>query len=272
MLPAPVPVPASQPIPALEAPMSPTVVAEAPRRSGWIEANATEYEAPPAAAAEPSAVSGIIAADGLAPTTVEVTADVALAAPAGSLEPTGSIATGSLPAAEVALSTAQGSLDARGSVVEATAPTAQAALADPIGQLVAEGEAFAPSLAAQAVMAPMPGRLVMGGSAGGAPSLTATAEPSATAPPPILQPLRDIVGVAKTGTTEAAVATLVVKPVPPAPAKRPAAAPQPKPGPAASAPPQPKPIIKFDRHYPDVVVLPPPNTGAASSFATLQLR
>jgi hypothetical protein len=37
--------------------------------------------------------------------------------------------------------------------------------------------------------------------------------------------------------------------------------------------PQPKPRPpKYDPRYPNVLVLPPPNTGENSSFATLELR
>jgi hypothetical protein len=42
--------------------------------------------------------------------------------------------------------------------------------------------------------------------------------------------------------------------------------------PAATPRAAPPPVIKYDPRYPNVIVLPPPNTGANSSFATLTLN
>lgn len=277
LLPAPAPIPVQRPIVPSEP--APPIVAEAPHSAGWIEANATEYEMPAAPGAELSAAQGLVDAGGLAPSAVELTAEVALAAPLGFIDTKGSLDAGSPTTADVALSTTQGRLDASGSLPAVTGPSAEIALADPAGELVARGEAFATPISADVAVAPMPDRLITSGSTGSVPVLTATAEPVAITPPPAPAPpslmqMPDTIGAATTGSTRTAIAALVAEPAPPAPAKRPIAAQQPKPAPKppVSVHPQPKAIIKFDRRYPDVVVLPSPNTGKASSFATLQLR
>jgi hypothetical protein len=66
-----------------------------------------------------------------------------------------------------------------------------------------------------------------------------------------------------------AVAAAPVEPVAP-----PAARPEPEASPAAqpAEPEPPAPIIKYDPRFPNVLVLPPPNTGEDSSFDTLQLN
>ncbi len=267
-------------VPVLPAQAPPQIVAEMPpHHSGWIEANATEYEPAPVANAVLSAPSGSIAVDGIAIAPADAAAEARLTAALGDLETTGSVLVPPGPVAVVDLAPPPGQLTTGGSAPLASPPVADVALVERAGQLSAGGEAVAVAPSGDAMLAPLPAVLGASGSSSGSPSLMATAEPLAVVvtPPRPIMALPETGGSIGSGPNSSGEATLeatakpIAPPTTPAPPSKVTAKPSPiKPGPAAT--PNPKAIIKFNRRYPDVVVLPKPNSGKASSFSTLQLR
>lgn len=233
--PAPAP-PAPVAVPEGPASEAPPTLAEA-RPQGWLEANATEYEAP--------------ASMGTA----------SLTAPAGSVAAMGSLGVPPTLPGAAAVAPPRGSLAAGGRMPSGAAdPAAEIALVEPAGRLTANGAAIVRPDAAVvgrgAEPAVAPGAAVITGSIGegsaphGTASLEATLEPPPAAPLPIEVKL------------------------PPAPvAPKPVAKPS-VPRAAAAAPSHagPRRVLKADPRYPNVIVLPPPNTGENSSFATLEVR
>jgi hypothetical protein len=89
-----------------------------------------------------------------------------------------------------------------------------------------------------------------------------------------------VTGSIGANTLEQGTASLVAKvaPAPPPPLPRKLPARSDNPAAATEAPTATTPagwptqIVAFDPRYPDVIVLPPPNTGDGSSFATLTVE
>lgn len=214
---------------------APTIVAETPPRTpGWIEANATEYEAPPPSVAALSPLPGAISGQGSA-----------------------ALGNGSKAVANVAAPS--GAMTADGGAAATSDPAAQVALVEPAGRLSAGGTATVVPDPLAATLTPRPGTPAATGSIGGnvAPSAAATLEadltpPAQIVPEPVMAPPPMPVLPAP---------RLVPKLVP---ATKGATIAKPKTGPIR--------VLKYDPRYPSVTVLPPPNTGSNSSFATLELR
>lgn len=215
----------------------PAQTAEVPKTSGWIAANATEYEASTSASAELTPGLGRLDALGGVP-SAEVNGEVALADPAAKID-AGGVAPLRAPSGTSELVPTTGSIDAMG------------------------GGEFHSSLA-------------------GATSIE---------PPPLLTPpqVTGQVGTAHAGQGRVWLAPQLVadlSPVPPldrvvepiVPKAPPQLMPRPLPAlPKLTAQAKPKPLVaprppKYDSRFPDVLVLPPPNTGENSSFATLEVR
>lgn len=218
-------------------PAPPTVASSEPasRPAGWIEANATEYETPASGTAELSAEPGRLDAFGALP-SAEISAGVALSDPGTAVSADGLIL---LPA-----------------------PSADAALAPIItGSIDAAGDgAWASGLAGDASIEPP--ALRPPPQAVGHVGITARGQGRASLAPQLIADLSPTPPLAEIAPT----------PPPKAPPRLmppmvPRAAALVKPAPA----PQPR-SPKYDPRYPNVLVLPPPNTGENSSFATLEVR
>jgi hypothetical protein len=216
-------------------PATPAGEEAAQRPPGWIEANATEYETPASGLAQLSAEPGEIDAYGALP-TAEIGADVALVDPDASVRADGLVPL-SRPSGEAALAPIiTGSIDATGGIPGA-GPSGDTSMEPPVLP--------APPTASGRAGTTAPGR----GRASLAPQLIADLSPV----PPLAEVL--VAPVPKT------VPQLIPRPLAPTAAARLKPEPQPKPRPP-----------KYDPRYPNVLVLPPPNTGENSSFATLELR
>lgn len=215
------------------------VSSEPPRLAGWIEANATEYEAPLPDLVQLSAEPGRLDAAGALPGTPEISAKIALAHPSVSLRADG-LAPLPRRSGDASLGPViTGSIDATG---DAGVPR--------------NGLSATTSVAAPALTAPPPASGRIGGTAHGqgraslAPQLIADLSP--------VPPLSEMVPA-------------------PVPQGLPPLMPRPLAAPSAAAQLEPKSVArprppKYDPRYPNVLVLPPPNTGENSSFATLELR
>lgn len=208
-------------------PVVPPAVAEAPRDSGWIEANAREYEVSPSGAAQLSAVSGRLDAAGAPPRATEAV-QVALAAPAGRIA-AGGLAPAPVDPVAAQLSPDAGSLRANGNAVAIADPAGTVHLPVPTGSTLITGSigptsGRAASAALRAELQPLPMPLVL--------------------PPPPLPPASRAAPLRKAPQTNVT-----------SPKSR------------RVAPP-----IKYDARYPNVIVLPKPNIGENSSFATLEVR
>ncbi len=212
--------------------------AEAALAPGWIDANATEYEASTSGRAQLTAGSGRLEALGGLP-SVEVSGEVALVDPGARINADG-VAAAPGPFGDVNLAPiTTGSIDVTGdgavrsglagttSIEPPSSPTPPQVTGRVGTAHAGQGRVWlAPQLVAD--LSPVP-------------PLDRVVEPIVPKAPPQLMP----------------------RPVP-APPKAAAQVP-PKPG-AAPRPP------KYDSRFPDVLVLPPPNTGENSSFATLEVR
>lgn len=208
------------------------------RAPGWIEANATEYETPAPGVAALRADPGQLDAFGALPGP-EISAEIALVDPGVGIRADG-LAPTARPSAEAALMpTITGSIDATGDGAFASGLAGEARVEPPLLP--------APPQATGRVGGTTRGQ----GRASLAPQLIADLSPTSL--------LTDLV------------APVVPRAMPPRLPPRPLAPPkttsQARPAPEA----QPRPP-KYDPRYPNVLVLPPPNTGENSSFATLEVR
>jgi hypothetical protein len=228
--------PAPSAVPETPASVAPPTLAEA-RPQGWLEANATEYE-PPASMGTAS-----------------------LVAPVGRVDAIGSLGVPPVVPGEVAVTSPQGSLAAGGRMSSAAPdPVADIALVEPAGRLTANGSAVAQPDTAITSRGAEPavarGTALITGSIGGASAPHGTATLEATLEPPAAAPLPIEI-------------RLPPAPIRPKPVARPA---PPRAAAAVPARTGPRRVIKADPRYPNVIVLPPPNTGENSSFATLEVR
>lgn len=221
-------------------PMPPVLVSSedpALRAPGWIEANATEYEAPASGVAFLSAEPGRLDAVGALPGT-EVNAEIALVDPGATIRADG-LAPLPRPSADASLAPlTTGAIDASGKGV-------------PADGLLGATSVEPPALPVRPEVRGQAGPAAHGqGRASLAPQLIADLSP--------VPPLDEII------------APVVPKAPPPRIAPRKPAVPkitaQAKPKAVTPRPP------KYDPRYPNVLVLPPPNTGENSSFATLEVR
>lgn len=210
-----------------------------PRALGWIEANATEFEAPMPDVVQLRAEPGKLHADGALPSVPEISAEVALVEPSVELRADG-FAPFTRQSGDASLAPAiTGSIDASG---DAGLPRNGLSATTSIGP---------PAVPAPPAVSGQVGPTARGqGRASLAPQLIADLSP--------VPPLRQIVPAA-------------------APKAPPQIMPPSLPAPEATAQVQPKPAAplrppKYDPRYPSVLVLPPPNTGENSSFATLTLH
>ena len=232
---------------------APPIVADIPRNTGWIEVNATEYDPRPSAVAILSPAPGNLDASGLVPSNPASAADALLTRPPGQL--TASLSEpASIPTPSANLVARTGEVRADGGTA-VPAALGSSRLIRPIGKLTASFSA-----------------IVLG-------------EPSSAN----LLPTPSATGGIGTNLADPAIVTLEAKVVPdlPLPLPRPViaspvksdATPE-KLEASASAVPAAKPlptalpvhVVKADPRYPNVLVLPPPNSGADSSFATLTLH
>jgi len=185
---------------------------------------------------------GSLAVDGAAPLVPAVKADAAMAADLGTLSADGSAPAGVSTPGRSLMVAAPGGLAAAGTA-PSSAPQAVAKLSPAIGQVLAAGSVqSAPPLGQSSLQAPPPLPV---------PAPTLKAELSSVssieqvAPQPVL--IRPETMVAAPG------------------------APVHKSASIAKAPPL-RPIPKYDPRFPNVIVLPPPNSGADSSITSLELR
>jgi hypothetical protein len=209
--------------------------------TGWMEANANEYEPPLSGSIDLAGTPADIAAVEVVP-SVEAPVEVAIAPAAelstAALEPDAGTAVVALGGPELD-PIAEG-----GTSSEPPAPT-RVALVGPDGQITAVVPILDAPIGGAAVLA----------QPGGLQAKAAPTEPAADAaivPKPIVPP----------GTVT------VVDPVPsePAPVELTAEA-------SVEPAPVPEPVvIQFNPQYPNVIVLPPPTVGDNSSFRSLQLN
>ncbi|HVY52433.1 MAG TPA: hypothetical protein VHA07_12845 [Devosia sp.] len=317
------------------------------RPAGWIEANATEYDAPGVSGAILSPKAGRIGAGGLAPSSGELTADVSISpdrggllaggasfapapearlslmGPAGELRASLSLPQSPRPA-RVALGDQAGRIWA-GRIGPSVAVDARVVLQGPSGELGAGASAESPSLPAAialnegtgsmavgiplgpsvatlpAWLAPGPGRVGASGdtpvppspraadiapgggtlSAGGAapagnqPLVPAVPEPMIP-PPPMPAPLpRDWSTLEAALPTDQPLEQIAVMPAAPSPELVVSPPVHAAPGRSNAAAPRSaalRAVPRYDPRFPNVIVLPPPDTGENSSFATLEVR
>lgn len=272
-------VPVLQPDPVPQPSVEPAAVDEPPARNpGWIEANATEYEDPAPALAELHGPAGDLGAAGSAPTIAGAWADVAIA-PSGQILAGGSLASrADVQAPQVALAETPGRLAVEVGTMSRGDATAVSLTPLP-GIIGAGGSALpAPGAPDEVAIAAPAGSLSAGGREGPGVSADALAAASSL-------PLPDVGGevgsssVTAGATLEAELNAVPETPAlvavePPIPLTRPPAKPK-------TAPPIPPPIVtqdaprkipKYNPRYPNVLLLPPPNTGSNSSFATLDVH
>lgn len=167
------------------------------------------------------------------------------------------------PAGEVATGSA---------ALTALAPYPSVRLAPPHGDLGAVGVPSEPVGALVSNVAPGAGVLDAGGSPAPASRPPVAVVPEPLAPPPVPAPPPPDWGTLKAALpTDQLVEQIVVTPVTPMPSL---IAPRPKrPAVEQASTIKPKhPAPKYDPRYPNVLVLPPPNTGENSSFASLEVR
>ena len=239
-------------LPTQAAPATP----ETSREPGWIEANATEYEGQAPGVARLRAPSGILGADGSAAGSLAAAVEIAIAEPPGTIEVDGTASRVSDPAGAAELH------------------------ADPAGGLTAHGRAEAVIDPAATLLAPLPGAVLATGRDGAATPMSGTTRASPRSAPLATGSIGPTIGRSASAALEASLDPVMPSIMPPVlappPPVTPQAAPQPERAPRTMALPRPhrlaRPPIKYDPHYPNVLVLPPPNTGANSSFATLEVR
>jgi hypothetical protein len=208
------------------------------RAPGWIEANATEYETPASGVAALSAQPGQLDAFGALPGP-EISAEIALVDPGVTMQADG-FAPLARPSGDAALTpTITGSIDATGD-------------GDLSGGLAGDASVE------PRVLPPPP-------QAAGHVGITARGQGRAFLAPQLIADLSPVPSLTEV------VAPIVPKMPPPRLVPRPPASPKAtaQAKPARIAKPHPP---KYDPRYPNVLVLPPPNTGENSSFATLEVR
>jgi pilus assembly protein FimV len=279
----------------------PVAPAEPPARdAGWIEANATEYEAPLPGVADLRGPPGALGAGGSATSHPSISAAIAIAPGPQTIAGGGVASGGAGSATEVALAETPGQLGAGGGITDAGTP-ATVALAPAPGQLGAGGGVTDVTSSANVALAPAPGQIGATGSVARpatAPDIVAFAAPtgslsasgaegaSVTAGAPAdasSVPLPDIGGAVGSSAIAAGVTLQAALEPPPAAPKLVAVDPPillttPLPEldtPVAVVPPPedaPRKIPKYNPRYPNVIVLPPPATGSNSSFAVLEVR
>jgi len=233
----------------------PAATAEAPvpdaaRPAGWIEANATEYAPASPATALLAAPTGVLDVSGAATVQMPAPTGVALAAPQGEMTALAGAPAVDRPA--VALIAPGETLAATGNVSAEPARPVAAALAAPVGQLAA-GMAVPtpPAASAASWLAP---RAALIEARGGEPAVTAVEASVAPAAP------------LATGTVLATRSSAPPE-MPPAAAQLEASATAPVPAPELPAP-----VIRYDPQFPNVLVLPAPSSGEASSIRRLELN
>jgi hypothetical protein len=248
---------------------------------------------------------GLLAANGTVPTANAPDAQVALAEPQGQLTVGGDAMALTMPDATVALAPPTGIVLATGRAPTNAAAVALVAIADQPGTLDVHGLLPQPPTNADAILRPPKGKLSASmsplvpnapavaeltidagsvlalGAGSGVTGASALALPSQQPEPPT------VIGDIGPQTSTDALATIT-----PAPSSIELGTPPPiQPsvvligGPTDAAPEQPTTIIDAPKPnpqrsrlvennpaYPDVLVLPPPNTGEHSSFGTLQLH
>jgi hypothetical protein len=289
-------VPSSEPLP------EPSVVAETPRPPGWIEANANEYAPKPPALAVLTGTPGKLFARGEAAQAAGTSVEVALAQPLGRLTASGSDAAPQ-DSALAAIVLHRGDLLATGSVAAESAPPIDVALAAPVGKLDAAGQTGIARDPAIVAIVEHSGDLLARGNAaaesrspsievalaGPVGELTASMALLETTPAPASLTLLPrageltVLGTGSTGVTiEANVAPerfSLGTPLATGSIGSAADAPGSVSLEASAASPieprmpePPRRIIEFNPAFPNVLVLPPPNTGEDSSFRMLELN
>jgi len=263
--------------------VAPPMVADAPRAPGWIEANATEYQPPLSGTAALSPPAGALGATGAisqqsgfpgrasnssrrgamaaageaAQVTFAEDGQVVLAEPDGEVTATGTVvARHGRPVLHLQPEPGVGVV--AGEVIPGVTASADAAIAAPLGHLAASGTGTFATDAVAAVLAAQPASIPLGSGSIGAHTIDAQVTLEAELPP---------------AATELPTAATPPPPVPrrlaPAAMRPPA---QPKAAAIADRKTGTPRALRYDPRYPNVLVLPPPNSGADSSFATLQLR
>ena len=234
----------------------PPAVAEPLRKPGWIEAKATEYEAAqPPGFAQLHAPAGTIGADGNAAGAPAAAVEIALARPGGDLSADGAAPSAADPAGPAEM------------------------IVGPTGQLSADGRALAMVDPAATTLAPLPGSVSAIGHDGAALPLSGVATAGPRGVPLVTGSIGTTGGRSASAMLEASLQPIVpsimppaLEPTPVAPLAAPVRKLPVKAAAALKLHRQAKPTIKYDPHYPNVLMLPPPNTGENSSFATLEVR
>ena len=224
-----------------------------------------------------SAPVGDISANGRAvPAVAWRDAGVDLAEPSGLVDAGGASQQSITHSGDVALAEAPGTLIAGGTAT-AVAEPADSALLAPSGAIDAGGRDGGPSALAAEIDPQVPARgvAVVAGDVGLGASGAGSVLLQASAVPPMVLDVSTPVFVPNTPDPPPVVTKPVAK-LKPAPVERKAAEVQEPapvvPKPVAKPKSAPGPVIKYNPRYPNVIVLPPPNTGANSSFATLTLN
>lgn len=179
---------------------------------------------------------------------------VTLTAPGGSMDAAGWLAGQGQIAGDAALTARGGKIEAGGDVASPSVPDVEVALAAPLGALSATGAGNAPVLPVELTLQPKAGVLGADGGEGLTPVLEANAAP--------VRGLGDLTITGGVGSDPVPGGTILVAPEPLA-----FDAPLIK-AEIADAPP----VIRFDPQYPNVLVLPTPDSGEDSSFRMLQLN
>ena len=252
-LPAPPAAPVETAISSQLPPAPPPIVADIPRNTGWIEVNAVEYDPRPSAMAILFPAPHNLGAAGLVPPKSGPTSAAALRPSPGHL--TASLSEpASVPVPSVNLVPRTGEVRADSGTPE-PGPVGSARLVRPIGNLTASFSVLVLGEPSSANLLPTPS--ASGGiGTNSADRAIVTLEANVLPDSPLPLPRPELVSPVK---SDAAPEKLEASgsPAPPA-----------KPVPTAL----PVHVVKADPRYPNVLVLPPPNSGADSSFATLTLK
>jgi len=209
------------------------------------------------------------AGQGAAITAGPAGASADLLGPPGSVIVTGAVPLAPLAKAEATVAAMPGVLTTEGAIAPAPPVPARSAMIAAPGAV--DATSAAPSSPPQAVAALSP---VLGeiSAAGDVPSTPPTAQVDLLAPPPLPVPaptlkaeLPTLSSIEQVAPRPVELVPSVIVPAVKAPPRR-----------AASIVEKPKPFVrpvpKYNPRYPNVIVLPPPNTGADSSITTLELR
>jgi hypothetical protein len=219
-----------------------------PRKPGWIEANANEYDVAPPARATLRRGEGVVLAAGAGRVAPAAGASVGLAASSGRLAALGAAPTLTGAGGAAVVAGSPGTLTASaGSMRSGVAGRVEMAMAAP-GHLVAGGDGWGSvgvaGWAMALVVAPEPpGVMAVGGAGFAGARVLAQAE------------ARFVVAAMASGTTRTAAKGVVSSPI----------------GGGKVSPP-PRRVLRNDPRFPSVIVLPPPARGKNSSFTTLKLR